>query len=465
MSYKWTADAVDRISSASMADAVEYMQKYPWMLSYDNVQIPFRVFSQRVDNLGEFGNGTAATIFIQPSALPLSPGANHHLQRQRAEGHQNPLTPLDIMDLSFQAEPHLQKQSAYFILRFLLESPEFNWKTYSGRDSSCLAPPPARHSLPHGKDHVTLQYLLGTVDIPEAAYEDHSHLIKEWLKQVGIDTDEKYQDLGLHKVIPIIGDQLTVDRLQGLFTFRAEDFNSFDRYDWFLALFGWFHLEMAFGKSLHKQYLGSSKGRGLKHAFELLQRKGLHTTSTKGPFHHHLSEAIYHVAEAHWRAEWLAISPTNDLKDFHEMEPEELISLASQLQQDCASAEALMHLTNCPIEGQDDDRRQTIMWNRDSLSYITLAEAIKHGDVGTMEDMLPTLLFRFIGGQSSNYTYEVLELLQGLHREWPAEICDHVRQNCWLVNLTGKSNSFVPIDKVQEHNIKDFKVYIHFVCL
>ena len=35
--------------------------KFLWYISYDNVNIPFRVFSQRLKNQGEFGNGTAAT--------------------------------------------------------------------------------------------------------------------------------------------------------------------------------------------------------------------------------------------------------------------------------------------------------------------------------------------------------------------------------------------------------------------
>ena len=44
-----------------------------------------------------------------------------------------------------------------------------------------------------------------------------------------------------------------------------------------------------------------------------------------------------------------------------------------------------------------------------------LDHTIKQGDVGLMEDMLPTLIFRFMGGGNSKYAIEVLELLQGLH--------------------------------------------------
>jgi hypothetical protein len=62
------------------------------------------------------------------------------------------------------------------------------------------------------------------------------------------------------------------------------------------------------------------------------------------------------------------------------------------------------------------------MWNRDILQYIVLDHAIKYGDVGVMEDLLPHLLFRFIGGKNSNYATEVLELLQALNHEWTAEV-------------------------------------------
>jgi hypothetical protein len=49
-------------------------------------------------------------------------------------------------------------------------------------------------------------------------------------------------------------------------------------------------------------------------------------------------------------------------------------------------------------------------------------DAIKHGDVGHMEDLLPTLLFQFSGGGNPEYTIEILELLQGLRREWPEDV-------------------------------------------
>ena len=90
---------------------------------------------------------------------------------------------------------------------------------------------------------------------------------------------------------------------------------SFDRLNWLVVVFGWFHLMMAFANSMHKQYLGTNAGHGLMHAFMVLERKGLHTIQTRGPFHQQLHDAIYHVTEARIRDCWRVVSWTDNLAD------------------------------------------------------------------------------------------------------------------------------------------------------
>ena len=102
--------------------------------------------------------------------------------------------------------------------------------------------------------------------------------------------------------------------------------------------------------------------------------------------------------------------------------PQELLNLADEIVRHHASAEALDDIDEKPTSERDEIKYQTIMFNWDALQYVVLDHAIKHGDVGLMEDMLPHLLFRFAGGKNSKYTIEILELLQGLQREWPEEI-------------------------------------------
>ncbi|KAJ3546980.1 hypothetical protein NMY22_g1840 [Coprinellus aureogranulatus] len=221
-------------------------------------------------------------------------------------------------------------------------------------------------------------------------------------------------------------------------------------------VFGWLHLEMAFANSLHKQYLGTTKGRGLAQAFELLNKKKLQTVRTQGPFHSDLVEAIYEVAEAHIREDWLHVAGVSSLEELRNSSAEQLKEWAATIVTERASPSALDSIDASP--NPDAKRRQVVMWCRDALHFIILDKAVKQGDVGLMEKMLPTLLFRFVGGGNGKYAVEVLELMQSLHREWPKEVADFVRHHCWLVNFSGKPGTWCPIDKAQEMNIKDIKV-------
>ncbi|KAJ7621616.1 hypothetical protein DFH06DRAFT_1233093 [Mycena polygramma] len=460
MSNKWTGLAVGRMSKRAMDTVVKLMDLYPWLLSYDNTQISFRVFSQRLDNQGKFGNGTACTVYIKRRATPLSPTANRDLQVKRAAGLENPISLLEIFDLAQAAAPRLIVQTNYHILRVLLDAHKFDFDSYSGKDSNILARPGRINGLPFGPDDITLQYLLGTVGIPEASYEDNERLIDEWLRQLKMDAPEVQQKIGTERLQAWVGDQLTVDRLRNIFQFRSEDSNSFDRLDWMLIPPGWLHIMMCFANSLHKQHLGTSKGRGLSQAFDVLQRKGLGVTHIQGPFYHNINEALHHVADAQIREAWLEVSGTRNLAELRAKTPEQLIVLADTLRREHASTEALnrMNAVHRPKDTHDDIKYQSIMFCRDVLQYIILKSGIKHGDVGLMEDMLPDLLFRFAGGKNSNYTGEVLEMLQGLNKEWPDEVRNFIRYHCWAINQTVKPDGFLPVDEAQEHNIKDIKV-------
>ena len=254
----------------------------------------------------------AETAYIKHSAVPLSEFANRNLQEIHTAGLKNPLTLLDVMDLAYKSFPIINSHMVYCVLCF--DAPEFDFPTYESNDSQALLPPPPIHQLPSGHDHITLQYLLGTVSIPEASYDDNSQLIKEWLHQLHLDAKDVQINLGLKKVLAWVGDQLTVDQLHNLFRFHAEDANSFDRLDWMVPVFGWLHLMMAYTSTLHKQYLGTSKGHGLSQAFNITN-KGLEVTSIKGPFHHDLTEALYHVAQAHICEDWLILRKVDNLKE------------------------------------------------------------------------------------------------------------------------------------------------------
>ncbi|KAJ7437506.1 hypothetical protein FB451DRAFT_1451536 [Mycena latifolia] len=426
MSNKWTGNAVDRISAESMKEMRRLMDLFPWLMSYDNALVAFRVFAQRVDRKTLNGNGTAGTVYIKRSAKPLPKEINRMLQEFRKEGMKNPLTGVDIFKISLLADTRRVPHIKFLILHYLFESPEFDFANYDGKDHPLLQKPPAIQQLPVGKDHVVLQYLLGMLDIPETSYEDNARIILEWLKQLHYHLPDAQKKLGLEQLMAWVGDQLTIDRLRNLYRFRAEDDNSFERLDW-----------------LH---LGTAKGRGLSAAFDVLNRKGLQTSHTQGAFFHDLNEVLHFIAEAQIREVWLQVGKATDLAELRQKTPEDLYKLAEQIVADHASSGAIVRMKLKPRS--DELKLQSIMFLRDVLPYILPRSAVKHGDVGIMEDMIPLMLFRFIGGKNSHYAGEMLELLQGLNREWPPELCEFIPRD----------GGFMPVDEAQEMNIKDIKV-------
>ncbi|KAF7312767.1 hypothetical protein MIND_00291800 [Mycena indigotica] len=221
MSYKWTTDSVESISKASMEEVVQLLKVFQWILSYDNIQLAFRVFSQRLDNLGEFGSGCAATVYIKKGLLPFPPEVNHAFQLHRAKGMLNPITVGDVLDLCQKHQASIEARMIYHTLQFLLQTTDFNLGAYRHRESEIFKAPDWLDPLPAGKEHTASQYLLGSVNITETSYEDHVKLIVEWLKQLGIEVPEEQKKLGLEKLIAWCGDQLTIDRLRGLLAFPS----------------------------------------------------------------------------------------------------------------------------------------------------------------------------------------------------------------------------------------------------
>ncbi|CDO72887.1 hypothetical protein BN946_scf185002.g72 [Trametes cinnabarina] len=422
MSSKWISNSVNQMSEDALRAVEQRFLVTPSFLSWDNVYISFRVFAQRLEKKTSAGCGTAATVFFKKDAPQRPLHMNKELRQQRVAGMRNPLTYLDIYDLAAKGFPDIERWMAYHVLELLLEAPEFDLPTYHGRKSPLLEPPPSVNLLLCGDDHITEQFMLSTLPIPEASYEDNDKVLHSLLDQVGIRTKQQRRDFGSSRVLFVVGDQLTVDRVRGLQRFRAQDLNATDRLDYVVPVWGWLHYEMAIAKSLHKQYFGSASGLGLKHAFHILERKGLDTTSTQGPFHDNLEDALYAILAARIRLSWLELAGVEDLTALRNRSPEDLIKIAEEIVHKHASVRRLNELNDLGGKKEHETLYHSVMFNRDVLLYVVLNQAIKRGDIGMMEHILPHMLLRFIGGKNSHYAGETLEILQGLHREWPAEI-------------------------------------------
>ncbi|KAK7031814.1 hypothetical protein R3P38DRAFT_2522165 [Favolaschia claudopus] len=457
MSHRWTAEAFETVSDRAMDLAKKLIHEYPWALSHDNINVPLRVFSQRLHNQSHFISGCAYTVWILPILAALPPGTNPLLQSFRAEHCQRVFDFAEVLYGDEETDDRMEAFNRHHVLQLLLRCPAF--ADYPHHSDSLFNRPPPVHQLPGGPENIVRGFILKTSSFEEASYDGTLNVMNDAFQQLSLNSAEERKRTAGERVIAWMGDQLTVERLRGLWKYRHEDHNSFDRLDYMIPVFGWFHLVMSFANSIHKQYLGTSAViGGLRQAFDVLQRKGLISQSTKGPFWHNLDEAIHHISEAHFRACWLDVGGVEKLEDLKSKSPAELCELAGKLVEDYASRSALNTMEDMNSEARDGVFYQWTMFNMDVLPYLQLREAIRSGDVGRIEDFLPTLLFRFAGSGFPKYAIEILELLQGLRQEWPEVVRNYIKQFCWLMTRTGKPHNWLPYDLAQEENICDIKV-------
>lgn len=121
----------------------------------------------------------------------------------------------------------------------------------------------------------------------------------------------------------------------------------------------------------------------------------------------------------HFRCIWLEITGVDSIEDLCLKSLEELWEFAEHVVLEFASTMALEVASQQPSAERDELQEKVIQLNQDLLEYLELDDAIKHGHVSRMEDLLPSLLYRFQDGGNKLYTIEIMKLLQKLHKEWP----------------------------------------------
>ncbi|KAJ3557664.1 hypothetical protein NM688_g1349 [Phlebia brevispora] len=430
MSLTWIYDGIMALSVSAKQSLRQAIELYPWTGGHDNINIRFKTYQQRLNNPTHFDSGTIGTIFIHkaPDAFLPCPLA---YRDKFTIGSCNPIAPLDIILLEQSSKDRLRQQAIYSILYILKESAPFDFGTYTYKDSEIFHRPATVFQLPTGPEFATEQYILDAAHIEEASYEGNEACLDEWWRQLGITTVEQKKRIATKK--------------------------DYHRWMHLLEIFGFLHALITFCRSFHHQFYGTSKSMGLRHAFDMLKRKGLAAPSTQGNFHQMLSEALKHVGEAHFWDLWCVVAGVDSLEALRELCPECLLDLANTILDDYASTEALDEQRSHPRDSQDDIFIQAILFNRDILDFLNLDDAVRTGDVGRIKDLLPSLLFRYIGGGHTNYTTEVLEMIQGFEREWPDDLILYILRFCLLANPSGNPDSFLPFDEILEHNICDIK--------
>jgi hypothetical protein len=227
MSQKTAHRFIEQLSKSARNSLTKDLAQYLWFGCHDNVNLGFKVYEQCMDNRDRFDSGTVATIIIIKDPACIHPNAFNVCKKLR-EGSKNPITCLEIFDLDNAAQPCLLKYAVYHVLKILIDMPEFEFNQYYYKDNPIFKHSSLTNQLPTGREHATCQYMLNTVHIEEASYEGNSQVLSEWFRQLRIDMPNKKKMIALKKVLPWVGDQLTISWIHGLKNHRNQDLNSYN---------------------------------------------------------------------------------------------------------------------------------------------------------------------------------------------------------------------------------------------
>ncbi|KAH9011630.1 hypothetical protein EDB85DRAFT_2159783 [Lactarius pseudohatsudake] len=449
---------------------------------YDNVQISTSIFVEQRGSSGpaKVTSGTFGVLYPvrngNPEHMRLAPILERFRDTKGLE-YRNDIRPSP-----------LQLKSFYFQLKVVIIRvlPKYCPKFQSYATDPALQHSP-RRPMPPG--YITEQFPLRATTIEEATVRGNLLYHEDvYINQLRRTTEDLCE-----YAIPTFNDQLTNSRIRSGQILRARDKNPWTRREVFQLGFGLFHLCLNLVWALLHIHRGSLDQTGsLTFFFALLEKTRL---GGDHPDYHTLLSALTQILDGVLLNAWRHESGYCDLGEYAATEPsaEDLLRMAgvilmkhatpmatpttalddeipygdyessgSDSETDFAGAlpnatsEATMSL---PDPSRDKAHQNLRLLTHDLLYVAELVRAISDGDIGRIEDMLPTLAMMFRGAGGNNYCTEILHFILNLKHVWTPEFADIMRDNM-LVNVSGLAGHAMPIDLNIEHLIGELKVLL-----
>jgi hypothetical protein len=425
-SQNWVLKQVAVVAENSMVAMRKDIEHHPFFFTSDNINIAYSVQEQTLQNKDKFASGVATTLYVIKAPRFFKPD-NTTFREKRALGRAKQLTWAEIVEFDKEHAEPVRDHTEYMILRILFDAPAFGYKNWDHRESHEIAEPERVKGLPYGPAHRTRQYVLPTREQEVASTEGNDKAIQWTLRFVlkeKLRTKQFREAIALDHVIFWMGDQLTDSRVQTLLSERADEHNSFSRYDFLLSQWAWLHQRMTYNESLHEQLYGDDrKGDfGLAYLFQRLGRKGLSSPTIKGTFFHSLELGLSHILHAQVRTLWLQAADATELAELRNKTPTELRVLAKKIHKDYISDTTIRNQAKLKDDKRDHLRHNQMVMTQELLNWAVLQRAVKRGDVGVMKGFLVPLLLRYKGGNHPNYAQAIYNTLQGFIHEWSEDV-------------------------------------------
>ncbi|THV02117.1 hypothetical protein K435DRAFT_607652, partial [Dendrothele bispora CBS 962.96] len=433
------------IHRRGMAAAIATLGLYAEV--YDNINFLSRIAEQTTAKHDFQENGTCITIFVLWATK-----FNELLTKKLREAfnHARPLKKEDIIHNKQEAKL-FQEMMIHTILRIII--------TTSGKERLQNYIKEQKTRQPHSdtiiKPHKTEIYPLACVNIDESTIKGNAEVDEAVIDILGL---RKSVDKFWERVRVISGDQLSLARLRALENIRAGHEAGYEGFAWGVWMPGLFHGKMADMHGFLTIHLGKSPSakNPASLAFHNACLNRLPITPTSLPNFRTCRDLVFTSLYARVLHCLLLVSGKKSLEEYADTlnSWEQLYGDAKAIYRmyaDAGMVDDLRWEREFEGEGKGDMvYENAILFLRDALISREFTDAVKAGDSGRILLVLKIWALSFRGNGRTKYAYEMLHLIHSVTSVWPKEIRNIVLNN-WLVNTTGKPDSFLEVDLMQEH--------------
>ncbi|KAF8075810.1 hypothetical protein FPV67DRAFT_1711092 [Lyophyllum atratum] len=415
-------------------------------LVYDNINIMFRNAEQIVGRHDSQENGTCSTLFR------LWKARLEDIQIKEFQQAFLTATPLDITDILHTAQEArtFKKNLVFTIMRIMVAFGGNGFQKFEKDLTEKQPISPLKIDVHQTELHplpawpIDESTIIGNAEVDEAIIEELR------LRKDGTNFPETIRFMG--------GDQLSVARLRALENIRAGNEAGHAGFFWGAWMPGLFHAKIADMHGMLVTHWGQPRNPASL-AFHNTRLDRLPITLTSLPPFRTCRDLVFVSLYSRVLHCLLLVSGCATLEEYitkttswDDLEADateiynrfvrtDVVDELRQQRAECGSGS---------ITKGDMIFENAVLFMRDALISREFTDAVKAGDSGRVLLVLKIWALSFRGSGRTKYAYEMLHIIHNLTRVWPKPVRDIVLNN-WLLNPTGKPNSFVEMDLVQEH--------------
>ncbi|KAF9018488.1 hypothetical protein BDZ89DRAFT_1021349 [Hymenopellis radicata] len=446
-SYSAILEHVKTLSQEGILHFRQVVRDCMCSIVWDNLNIAFRVESQRLDNTNRFDNGTTATLI--PLHDPFTGGKVPHgtLTADMKPPRETTKPPLNWTVEQTLISPEdavkLDECSLWQLKKIALDVIAGLGHLKKGFRE---CPEVIKIAL-----HTTEQYPLPAMHEDESSIDGTIRVYLAILKNLGITNEE----IRAHGLMFTDGDLLTDSLVDKIESARRNSPEEIEGLKMVIRRFGLFHAKMAGCRMVvneHWNKVGAPAGLWWENT-RLLNRKPMvggwqKQKATRWKPSHELLEISL---AAHIKDAFRIHCGSDDLDEWAKNATEEEFDRVSQESfNNLFTTEAYDRVHDSVDSERDIIFENSILQNRDMLWYSLLVSSIKSGDIGRVILVLRMWMVMMRTPKTmpkyADAIFETLARVDSYHPKLKAYFLHN-----WLVNLTGRPGRFKEVDLLQEH--------------